>query len=71
MKNTKKLNQMLTRNIVISSVVWASVILACSLNSEGSNKGITYILISGFFVEFLRITSSNKSLKKADNQEEI
>jgi len=71
MKNTKKLNQMFTRNIIISSVVWASVILACSLNSEGSNNEITYILISGFFVEFLRITSSNKSLKKADNQEEI
>ena len=64
MKNTKKLNQMLTRNIIISSIVWASVILACSLNSEGSNKEIIYILISGFFVEFLRISSSNKSLKE-------
>jgi len=71
MKNKKKLNQMLTRNIIISSIVWASVILACSLNSEGSNKEITYILISGFFVEFLRITSSNKALKKANNQEGI
>jgi len=71
MKNTKKLNQMLTRNLIISCIVWASVILGCSLNSGSSNKEITYILISGFFVEFLRITSSNKSLKKADNQEEI
>jgi len=71
MKNKKKLNQMLTRNLIISSIVWASVILACSLNSGSSKKEITYILISGFFVEFLRITSSNKSLKKANNQEEI
>ena len=71
MKNKKKLNQMLTRNLIISSIVWASVILACSLNSGSSKKEITYILISGFFVEFLRITSSNKSLKKANNQEDI
>jgi hypothetical protein len=71
MKNTKKLNQMLTRNLIISSIVWASVILGCSLNSGSSNKEITYIPISGFFVEFLRITSYNKSLKKANNQEDI
>lgn len=69
MKNTKKLNQTLTRNLIISSIVWASVILACSLNSGSSNKEIIYILVSGFFVEFLRISSSNKSLKKFNEEE--
>lgn len=69
MKNTKKLNQTLTRNLIISSIVWASVILACSLNSGSSNKEIIYILVSGFFVEFLRISSSNKSLKKYKEEE--
>jgi len=63
--NTKnKINQTLTRNLIISSIIWASVILACSLNPGSSNKEILYILISGFFIEFLRIISSNKSLKK-------
>jgi hypothetical protein len=69
MKNTKKLNQTLTRNLIISSIIWASVILACSLKSGSSNKEIIYILVSGFFVEFLRISSSNKSLKKYYEEE--
>ena len=59
-----KLNRTLTRNLVISSIVWASGILACSFNLGSSNKEIIYILISGFFVEFLRISSLNKVLKK-------
>lgn len=67
----KKINQTLTRNLIISSIVWASVILGCSFNSGSSNKQIIYILISGFFVEFLRITSSNKSIKKVFEQEKV
>ncbi len=69
MKNRKRVNQILTRNIIISSVIWASVILACTLNPVNSNKEILYILISGFFVEFLRMTSSNKLLKKYNQKE--
>lgn len=69
MENSKKkVNQMLTRNQVISAIVWAIVIIACSYSS---NKEITNILIAGFFVEFLRISSTNKSLKKVNNQEGI
>ena len=67
---TKKVSQILTRNQIISSVIWAIVIVACSFSLESSNKEIIYILIAGFFVEFLRITSSNKALKKAYKQEE-
>jgi hypothetical protein len=66
----KKVNQILTRNQIISSIIWAIVILACSYSLERSNKEIIYILIAGFFVEFLRITSSNKALKKANIPEE-
>lgn len=63
----KKINQILTRNQIISSLIWAVVILACSFSS---NEDIFYILIAGFFIEFLRISSSNKSLIKAVRQEE-
>jgi hypothetical protein len=70
MKITKKLNHLLTRNQIISSVVWATVILACSYKIDGENKEITYILISGFFIEFLRISSSNKSLRKGNKEDE-
>lgn len=69
MKNKRKLNQTLTRNLVISSIVWASVIPAYSLSDGNSNKEIIYIFISGFFIEFLRISSFNKSLKKQNKQE--
>ena len=64
MKINKKLNGALTRNQIISSIVWAIVIIACAYNSESGNKQITYILLSGFFIEFLRISSFNKSIKK-------
>ena len=70
MENQKKqVNQILTRNQIISSIIWAIVILACSYSLRSSNKEISYILIAGFFIEFLRITSSNKALKKAIKQE--
>lgn len=69
MRNTKKMKQTLTRNQIISSVVWAAVILAISFNWGSSKKEIIYILLAGFFIEFLRISSSNKSLKK-DMKEE-
>lgn len=65
MENQKmKVNQILTRNQVISSIVWAVVILACAYNLESSNKKMMYLLLAGFYVEFLRITSSNKAIKK-------
>ena len=49
-----------SKNLIISSIVWASVIIACSAFSEGSNHQITYILLAGFFVEFIRINSAKK-----------
>ena len=72
MENTKKkVNRILTRNLILSSIIWAIVILGCSFKLGSSNKEILYILLSGFFIEFLRISSSNKSLKKECKQEEI
>jgi hypothetical protein len=70
MNTKKKGNQTSARNLIISSIVWASVIIACAYNSDGSNKQITYILLSGFLVEFLRMSSQNKPLKntKKENQ---
>jgi hypothetical protein len=71
MKNTKsKINSALTRNQIISSVVWALVILACSFSMGSSHKEILYILIAGSFIEFLRISSFNKTVRK-DNSLEI
>ena len=49
--------------MLISSIVWASVILACSLNPGSSSKEMTYIFLSGFSSnssEFPRLTSHLK-----------
>ena len=71
MKNMKKINIMLSRNKIMSSLIWAAVIFACSLSSVNTSKEITYILLSGFFIESLRISSSNKSLKKNIKEKEV
>lgn len=70
MENTKtKIRSALTRNQIISSIVWAISILACSVTLENSGKEIMYILTAGFFIEFLRITSFNKMIRKGDTRE--
>ena len=72
MNHTKnKVKRILTRNIIISSIIWASVIIACSLNKDNSNNEFLLILLSGFFVEFLRMTSSNKAIEKEYKEEEV
>jgi len=68
MESKKKFNRTLTRNLIISSIVWVSVILSISLVSGDSKKEIGYILLAAFFIEFLRITSSNKILKNDDKK---
>jgi hypothetical protein len=60
MKGKGNLKRSSAKNIIISSLVWASVIIACSAFTEGSNHQITYILLAGFFVEFIRINSASK-----------
>ena len=67
MDTKKKIKRTLLRNLIISSIVWASVILFYAFNTDNSKKEMTMLLLSGFFIEFLRITSYNKSiLKEAD-----
>lgn len=64
MENTKKLIQILTRIQIISSIVWAILLLICYQVLGESNKEISLILICGFFIEFLLISSSKNNLKK-------
>jgi len=59
---------MLTRNAIISIIIWTAVILACVV-MYGSNEEIIYILSSGFLIELIRISSSNKILNKGNKQE--
>lgn len=70
MENTKKLIQILTRIQIISSIVWAILLIICYQILGESNKEISLILICGFFVEFLLISSSKNNLKKQNAQTE-
>ena len=64
MENTKKLIQILTRIQIISSIVWAIILIVCYQILGESYKEINLILICGFFIELLLISSSKNNLKK-------
>jgi c-di-AMP phosphodiesterase-like protein len=68
MENTKKLIQILTRIQIISSIVWAILLITCYIVLGESYKEISLILICGFFIEFLLISSSKNNLKKQNEQ---
>ena len=70
MENTKKLIQILTRIQIISSIVWAILLLICYQVLGESYKEISLILICGFFIEFLLISSSKNNLKKQNARTE-
>lgn len=65
MENTKNLIQILSRIQIISSIVWAILLIVCYQVLGESYKEISLILICGFFIEFLLISSSKNNLKKA------
>ena len=64
MENTKKLIQVLTRIQIISSIVWAILLIVCYQVLGESYKEISLILICGFFIEFFLISSSKNKLKR-------
>jgi hypothetical protein len=66
MENTRGLNQILRRVQIISSIVWAILLLVCSQILGESYKEISLILICGFFIEFLLINSSKNCLKNIE-----
>lgn len=70
MENTKKLMQILTRIQIISSIIWAIILIVYYQILGESNKEISLILICGFFIEFLLISSSKNNLKKQNAQTE-
>lgn len=68
MENTKKLIQILSRIQIISSIVWAILLIVCYQVLGESYKEISLILICGFFIELLLISSSKNNLKKVKSK---
>jgi len=70
MENTKKLKQFLSNTIIINSIVWATVMLVSYLVLGEDYKKINFILLSGFFIEFLRINSAKNKLNKTTSKKD-
>ena len=66
MDTQKKGNQSLTKNQIIRVIIWvtALIIIASTYTMESSYKDLGYIIMSGIFIEILRISSSNNQNKK-------
>ncbi|MCB9323896.1 MAG: hypothetical protein H6571_09205 [Lewinellaceae bacterium] len=71
MENTKNTIQILTRIQLLSSIVWATIMIVSALVlGGGSYREISLILICGYLVEFLLLSSSKNKLKNT-KQEKI
>ena len=64
MENTKKLTQFLSNTIIINSIVWATVMIVSYFILGDDYQKINYILLSGFFIEFIRYNSVKNKLNK-------
>jgi hypothetical protein len=64
MENSKKIKQFLSNTIIINSIVWATVMIVSYFILGDAYKKISYILLSGFFIDFLRMNSAKKNWKR-------
>ncbi len=70
MENTKKTKQFLSNTIIINSIVWATVMIVSYLILGEAYKKISLILLSGFFIEFLRYNSAKNKLDKTTSKKD-
>jgi len=68
MENTKKIKQFLSNTIIINSIVWATVMIVSYIVLGDDYQKISYILLSGFFIEFLRINSAKNKFPKTTSK---
>jgi len=66
MNNKKKVNQILTRIIMLSALIWATVLIVYGYRNQVDFK---LILISAAFVEFLQLSSSICQIRKTYRSE--
>jgi hypothetical protein len=70
MENTKKMKQFLTNTIIINSIVWATVMVVSYFILGDAYKKISLILLTGFFIEFLRYNSAKNKLDKTTSKKD-
>jgi hypothetical protein len=70
MENIKKAKQFLSNTLIINSIVWATVMIVSSLILGEEYKKISFILLSGFFIEFSRYSSTKNKLEKTTSKKD-
>ncbi len=70
MENIKKAKQFLSNTIIINSIVWATVMIVSYLILGEEYKKISFILLIGFFIEFLRYNSAKNKLEKTTSKKD-
>jgi preprotein translocase subunit SecF len=70
MENSKKIKQFLSNTIIINSIVWATVMIVSYFILGEAYKKINFILLIGFFIEFLRYNSAKKKLDKTTSKKD-
>jgi preprotein translocase subunit SecF len=70
MENTTKIKQFLSNTIIINSIVWATVMIVSYFILGEAYKKISFILLIGFFIEFLRYNSAKNKLDKTTSKKD-
>jgi hypothetical protein len=70
MENIKKTKQFLSNTLIINSIVWATVMIVSYFILGEAYKKINFILLSGFFIEFLRFNSAKNKLDKTTSKKD-
>lgn len=70
MEYTKKVKKFLSNTIIFSSIVWATVMIVSYFILGDTYEKINYILLSGFFIEFIRINSVKNTLDKKTSKKD-
>jgi preprotein translocase subunit SecF len=70
MESTKEMKQFLSNTIIINSIVWAAVMLVSYFILGEAYKKISFILLIGFFIEFLRYNSAKNKLDKTASKKD-
>jgi hypothetical protein len=70
MENTKKVKQFLSNTIIINSIVWATVMIVSYFILGDAYEKINYILLCGFFIEFLRMNSAKNKLNTTTSKKD-
>ena len=64
MDKTNEFKQFINQSLVFNSVVWALVLVSSYFLVEEPNETFNLVLLTAFFIDFLRLSSTKNKLNK-------